>query len=386
MLIKGKVSRHYFLWSLPINSNRTDETDIPKELPRCVWIHLGELTFLQPVTYEDLPDYCPSCKCFGHKNCKRKNETSRWVKNEGSTRTGNTTIAVAVSKPGVNQTTKEVVLQTNQGGARDEDATRSISAAEETNSKSNGAAPPRVEAMATNLALANVKDSIALEPPSISATFEITSPDSFPETSLRSDSDPIVCEDTDFNEKDSDAILSKSCTAARHIVKIASDVCEVIPTVNCPAACGNSEVILVSPVQDDTLILEPKSPLLYNNELSPGAHNLSSEAALDGTQTVDTDINEEYNPGPSQINPIEFPVLTKELLEATSGAHTLSHEKEMEGTLSLSSAGNDEIPSDPFENKNSPPLLTKDAGINPSTIGPVLQSFEIDGQQYEIRS
>lgn len=36
--------------------------------------------------------------------------------------------------------------------------------------------------------------------------------------------------------------------------------------------------------------------------------------------------------------------------------------------------------------KNSPPLLTNDAGINPSTIGPVLQSFEIDGQQYEIRS
>ncbi|VFQ80828.1 unnamed protein product [Cuscuta campestris] len=351
------------------------EIDTSKDLPRCVWIHLGELTFLQPISYEDLPDYCPSCKSLGHKNCKKKNENSRWVKTEGRSRTGSQQ-AVVFPKPGVTPTTNEVVLQTNQGESRDEYATGSASAAEAADSY--GAAPPRVE----DMALANVRDSIAHEPPLISTALEIP-----PATSLRSDSDPIVCEDTDYVKKDSEATLSKSCTSACHNVNIDSDSCEVIPTANGPETCGNSEVILVTHtnVQDDTLILEPNSPLLYNDELSRGAHNLSSKAALEGTQTVDTENKEEYIPDPSQTNLNEFPVLTKELLEATSGAHTLSHEKEMEGTLSLSSAGNDEIPSDPMENKNSPPL-TNDAGTNPSTIGPVLQSFEIDGQQYEIRS
>ncbi|VFQ90817.1 unnamed protein product [Cuscuta campestris] len=313
------------------------EIDTSKELPRSVWIHLGELTFLQPITYEDLPDYCPSCKSFGHKNCKRKIENSRWVKTEGVKTVGvsRTGIQQAVPKPGVTPTTIEAVLQTTQG----EDATGPASAAETTDS--NGAAPPRVD-MATNLTLSHVRDSTAHEPPSISIALETTPRRSSPTTNLRTDPDPII----------------------------ASDVCEVIPlipTANCPATCGISEVILVTPtnVQDDTLILEPDSPLLFNNELSRGTHNLSSKAALEGTQTVDTENKEEYIPNPSQINLIEFPVLTKELLEATCGAHTPSLEKEMEGTLSLSSTGNDEIPSDPMENKNPPPLLTNDAGSNP---------------------
>ncbi|VFQ86987.1 unnamed protein product [Cuscuta campestris] len=332
------------------------EIDTSKELPRSVWIHLGELTFLQPITYEDLQDYCPSCKSFGHKNCKRKNENSRWVKTEGVKTEGVSRTGIAAPKPGVTPTTIEAVLQTTQG----EDATMSISAAETT--VSNGAAPPRVD-VATNLTLANVRDSTAHEPPSISNDLEATPSGSSPATNLRTDPDPIVCEDTDCVEKDAEATLTQSCTAAHHNVKIASDVCEVIPTANCPATCGISEVILatLTNVQVDTLILEPDSPLLFNNELSCGTHNLSSKAALEGTQTVDTENKEEYIPDPSQINLIEFPVLTKELLEATSGAHTLSLEKEMEGALSLSSTGNAEIPSDPMENKNPPPLLTNDA-------------------------
>ncbi|VFQ64013.1 unnamed protein product [Cuscuta campestris] len=347
------------------------EIDTSKDLPRCVWIHLGELTFLQPITYEDLPDYCPSFKSLGHKNCKKKNENSRWVKTEGRSRTGSQQ-AVVFPKPGVTPITNEVVLQTNQGESRDEYATGSASAAEAADSY--GAAPPRVE----DMALANVRDSIAHEPPLISTALEIP-----PATSLRSNSDPIVCEDTDYVKKDSEATLSKSCTSACHNVNIDSDSCEVIPTANGPETCGNSEVILVTHtnVQDDTLILEPNSPLLYNDELSRGAHNLSSKAALEGTQTVDTENKEEYIPDPSQINLNEFPVLTKELLEATSGAHTLSHEKEMEGTLSLSSAGNDEIPSDPMENKNSPPL-TNDAAVADDgavvALGDQLQALRVD--------
>ncbi|VFQ70862.1 unnamed protein product [Cuscuta campestris] len=101
------------------------EVDISKELPHCVWIHLGQLTFHQPITYEDLPEYCPSCKCFGHKNCKTKSKSSKWVKPEvkDTFGTGNTSLAVA-PKPAVtltNQERIESVLQPNQAASIDEE-------------------------------------------------------------------------------------------------------------------------------------------------------------------------------------------------------------------------------------------------------------------------
>ncbi|VFQ80931.1 unnamed protein product [Cuscuta campestris] len=183
------------------------------------------MAWFLPITYEDLPDYCPSCKSFGHKNCKRKNETSRWVK--GSTETRNTTIVVAVSKPGVTQTTQEVALQTNLGGSSVEnEATGSVSPVKETDSNTAGAATPRVpvDVMATKVLAA------------------ITPPDNFLATSVSVDSVPNVRDDTDNVEKVSHAILPKSCTEAYPDVKKISDGCEVTPTDNCPAACGNSEV------------------------------------------------------------------------------------------------------------------------------------------------
>ncbi|VFQ73685.1 unnamed protein product [Cuscuta campestris] len=196
-------------------------------------------------------------------------------------------------------------------------------------------------------------------------------------TSVSVDSAPNVCDDTDKVKKVFDVIIPKSCTTAYPDVKKVSDGCEVFPTANSPAARGNSEPILVT--------MEPNSPTPCNNDHSRSAHNLSFEAALEGTHSIDTCNNKEFNSDPSPINLKEFPVLTKELLEATSGEHTLSLEKEMERTLSPSCAGNEEIPSDHMESNNPPPLLTSDESINPSTIGPVLQSFEIDGQ-HEVRS
>ncbi|VFQ66455.1 unnamed protein product [Cuscuta campestris] len=46
------------------------EIDLTKPIPHAVWIYLGQSSFLQPIHYEDLPDYCTSCRVFGHKNCK----------------------------------------------------------------------------------------------------------------------------------------------------------------------------------------------------------------------------------------------------------------------------------------------------------------------------
>ncbi|VFQ98824.1 unnamed protein product [Cuscuta campestris] len=58
----------------------------------------------------------------------------------------------------------------------------------------------------------------------------------------------------------------------------------------------------------------------------------------------------------------------------------------MDGTLSPSIKGDDETISDPSFSTSFFPPVTNNAGNDQTTIGPVLQSFEVDGQHYEIRS
>ncbi|VFQ74620.1 unnamed protein product [Cuscuta campestris] len=114
-------------------------------------------------------------------------------------------------------------------------------------------------------------------------------------------------------------------------------------------------------------------------EQSCEAHKLSPKIDLEGTQYEE-----------------EFPPLSKESLTATtddfpsqkfnSDAHTLSFEKEMDGTLSPTIIGDDETISDPSLRKNFFPPVTNIAGNDQTTTGPILHSFEVDGQHYEIRS
>ncbi|VFQ93921.1 unnamed protein product [Cuscuta campestris] len=114
-------------------------------------------------------------------------------------------------------------------------------------------------------------------------------------------------------------------------------------------------------------------------EQSCEAHKLSPKTDLEGTQYEE-----------------EFPPLSKESLTATtddfpsqkfnSDAHTLSFEKEMDGTLSPTIIGDDETISDPSLRKKIFPPVTNIAGNDQTTTGPILHSFEVDGQHYEIRS
>ncbi|VFQ66127.1 unnamed protein product [Cuscuta campestris] len=220
------------------------EVDTSKELPHGVWIHLGQLIFHQPINYEDLPEYCPSCKSFGHKNCKKATKSSRWVLKD-TPGTGNTAPAVAV---------------------------------------------PPLQTVDTNC-------------------------------------------------------------LPRQIWKDALENNQTPTNID-----PNSEI-----------------------EQSCEAHKLSPKTDLEGTQYEE-----------------EFPPLSKESLTATtddfpaqkfnSDAHTLSFEKEMDGTLSPSINGDDETISDPSLSKIFFPPVTNIAGNDQTTIGPILHSFEVDGQHYEIRS
>ncbi|VFQ94089.1 unnamed protein product [Cuscuta campestris] len=181
--------------------------------------------------------------------------------------------------------------------------------------------------------------------------------------------------------------VSNDCAPILNVVSTdtPSEAEEVAKTVD-------TTVLVINPAPanalNDAPTLETTSFLIDNKLQCCEAHNLSSETALDGTQCHVTNSKEEHSSGPAEtsINLNEFLVLSKESLEATSDAHTLSLEKEMDGTLSPSNTGNDEHISDPIGNKNFPPLSTNTAGIDPATIGPVLHTFDIKGQQYEIRS
>ncbi|VFQ94509.1 unnamed protein product [Cuscuta campestris] len=123
----------------------------------------------------------------------------------------------------------------------------------------------------------------------------------------------------------------------------------------------------------------PNNDPNFRTEQSCEAHKLSPKTDLEGTQYEE-----------------EFPPLSKESVIATtddfpaqnqgSDAHTLSLEKEMDGTLSPSMNGDDEKISDPTHTTNFPPSITNYAGYDSTTIGPILQSFEVDGEHYEIRS
>ncbi|VFQ77930.1 unnamed protein product [Cuscuta campestris] len=60
------------------------ELDPTKDMPKAVWIHPGQLSFLQPIiTYKDLTEYCISCRALGHKKCKIPRKSSRWFRREG---------------------------------------------------------------------------------------------------------------------------------------------------------------------------------------------------------------------------------------------------------------------------------------------------------------
>ncbi|VFQ64978.1 unnamed protein product [Cuscuta campestris] len=78
------------------------ELDLTKDMPKAVWIHLGQLSFLQPITYEDLPEYCISCRAIGHKKCKTPRKSSRWFRREGklSSRSLNDSVKVLVPESG----------------------------------------------------------------------------------------------------------------------------------------------------------------------------------------------------------------------------------------------------------------------------------------------
>ncbi|VFQ99195.1 unnamed protein product [Cuscuta campestris] len=141
-----------------------------------------------------------------------------------------------------------------------------------------------------------------------------------------------------------------------------------------PEPAGKLEQICVGEDAQETIqnptYTDPNSEI----EQSCVAHKLSPKTDLEGTQ-----YEEEFPPLTTTTE--DFPAQNY-----NSDAHTLSLEKEIDGTLSPSIKGDDETISDPSFSTSFFPPVTNNAGNDQTTIGPVLQSFEVDGQHYEIRS
>ncbi|VFQ79481.1 unnamed protein product [Cuscuta campestris] len=77
-----KMDHATLMLSRPSVARLCIELDLTKELPRAVSIHLGSLSFLQLVSYEDLPDFCKRCKTFGHTTCKKAGKATRWIRRD----------------------------------------------------------------------------------------------------------------------------------------------------------------------------------------------------------------------------------------------------------------------------------------------------------------
>ncbi|VFQ90258.1 unnamed protein product [Cuscuta campestris] len=294
------------------------EVDTSKELPHGVWIHLGQLIFHQPINYEDLPEYCPSCKSFGHKNCKKATKSSRWVLKD-TPGTGNTAPAIAVPPLQTVDTTLRLVAKQLDGQNQD-GPDENASTAVETNTSAQAEtnlfqSDPKLEALATTI----VNGRNAKVP------------------------------------KPADSAEDKA-----------------VMMVEIEQICVGEDALENNQTPTNT---DPNSEI----EQSCEAHKLSPKTDLEGTQYEE-----------------EFPPLSKESLTTTtddfpsqkfnSDAHTLSFEKEMDGTLSPTIIGDDETISDPSLRKKIFPPVTNIAGNDQTTTGPILHSFEVDGQHYEIRS
>ncbi|VFQ74340.1 unnamed protein product [Cuscuta campestris] len=110
---------------------------------------------------EDLPEYCPSCKSFGHKNCKKATRSSRWLVKE-SPGTGNTALAVAVPLLQTVDTTLKLVAkqadeQIQEPGAETLEIDHEVQSASDMYTNM-----ARVEALETTIV--NGRDVMAPEP------------------------------------------------------------------------------------------------------------------------------------------------------------------------------------------------------------------------------
>lgn len=84
------------------------ELDLSKEIPKAILVHLGKLSFFQPVYFEDLPDFCSSCNQFGHTNCKKGVRPSRWTRRDVSS------LKTVANPQGLNQPGTAKPLQQQQ--------------------------------------------------------------------------------------------------------------------------------------------------------------------------------------------------------------------------------------------------------------------------------
>lgn len=395
------------------------ELDLSKELPKAVWLHLGHLSFLQPITYEDLPDFCLSCKKFGHKTCKKPISNSRWIRRDKSTLVTEEVVAQNLPVVTAFENSKE---DPNQGAVTKQleplpEESKQLeptcdTPAEIISVTEVGNGIESVEAMPT-------ADGASVAPDyESSATAQIapgkpTAQDAFvvPENSLPltvnevplnkaptvSANDLVVHEranddietevnvntttDTEYGSTDTDAAQTSFCIPIT-----------TIPEVNGPnetaitAAANTSEHPQKIPSEKESDEAQ-EVHFVAPTAIGCDAHQFSYETNLEGSHQTSIQ-NEEELPSQTTFDPNEFPVLSKESLKVSSEAHTPSLEREMEGTLNHQNIGNDDTLSDPqaFTHADTPPLFTNDAGVDHSTIGPVLDSFDYEGQHYEIRS
>ncbi|VFQ85169.1 unnamed protein product [Cuscuta campestris] len=301
------------------------ELDLSKEIPKAIWIHLGKLSSFQPIYYEDLPAFCSGCKQLGHTNCKEGVRSSRWTRRD----TSKTNLKAQVlsqpraSKPLQQDTKAEQQLTTDSKEAFS-DVDMAI-----TLDKHQATAPLMALPMDSNTPIVTP----APMDTSISPTPHVIDLRQYPFVSV-------------------DGIEQVEQSEANNITNCFD--CNTTKNTKDGHSTSDPEVVSVA------------------------VDNLTKEADLEPTQEHSIEESMDGN----TINLDEFPVLTRQNMEEEVHTPTVeavvhtSTETEKDNTTGT-------LMAEDTTKENTTP---NNSDVNPASIGPILHSFEHDGQNYEIRS
>ncbi|VFQ98810.1 unnamed protein product [Cuscuta campestris] len=345
------------------------EIDISKDLPKKIWIDNGGLGFFQPVTYENLPQFCIQCKKSGH--LAGKCSTMDIPKNEVS-KNNLPKIWSPISK---NEVSKDnlsksavVMLEPLPNNPCELGPKHDSKPSCDTMPNTAGQTKLEVDHAVPDFSPEPMGDELApLEATEINLTTFCKEEN--PKTqalNVQSDVQTYSHNDVLHLEKNSGAASGKN----QH---------EEMFDTNTGAFANHDEVC----VPTDAAVLDE-----LDEQLEAEMENLTTEADLEHTQeqsneeSMDDMIAQNVNCVGNTIKLEEFPVLTRQNIEEDVHTRTENVEAAVRTPTEIEKDDTTGILTLIAEDTTKETIPNNSDG----SIGQILHSFELEGQHYEIRS
>ncbi|VFQ87014.1 unnamed protein product [Cuscuta campestris] len=324
------------------------ELDLSKEIPKAIWIHLVKLSFFQPIYYEDLPDFCSCCKQFGHTNCKEGVRSSRWTRRDTTKTNVN---AQGISQPRASKPLQQDTKFEQQLTTDPKEAFSEVDMV--INLDTHQATDPRV-------ALPIVTPA----PTDISTSPHVTALRQYPSDSMdglkQVDEQPEAKDITnyfDFNTtKDTkDEHLVGSVTAQYEMENQTKEADLEHTQEQSIEESMDDKTAQNANYVENTINLD-EFPVLTRHNMEEDVHNPNVEAVVH----TPTEMEKDDTTGNGEAD-----------------VHTPIKMEKDDTTVTLTLMAEDTT------KENTTP---NNSDVNPVNIGPILHSFEHEGQHYEIRS